>query len=147
MFTTEPDMAKPEQSAMVYLVDEDPSVRGALGRLLRSAGLETREFESGNDLLDAGIGSQQGCVVAALRMPGGAGIDLPRRLRELGCDIPVILLSAEANANGRSAARSAGAFSFFRKPVDGEALIDAVEWALNVPGPRQGRVKITQKEI
>ena len=123
-------MAQPDQSPMVYVVDDDPSVRGALARVLRSAGLETREFGSGDELIDAGVGSRRACVVAESVMPSGAGIALPQRLAETGRNIPVILLTAEANGKSRAAARSAGAFSFFRKPVDGEALIDAVEWAL-----------------
>lgn len=141
-------MAQPDRSPTVYVVDDDPSVRGALARLLRSAGLETREFGSGDELLDAGVDAYRACVVAESVMPSGAGIALPRRLAETGRAIPVILLSAEANGKGRAAARSAGAFSFFRKPVDGEALIDAVEWALSdTLVRRQDPVQTSQKEI
>jgi len=124
-------MAQAHQSPMVYVVDDDPSVRGALARLLRSAGLETREFGSGDEFIDAAVGWRRACVVAESVMPSGAGIALPRRLAVTGHDIPVILLTAEADGKSRAAARSAGAFSLFRKPVDGEALIDAVEWALS----------------
>jgi FixJ family two-component response regulator len=137
-------MVQPDQTSIVYIVDDDPSVRGALARLLRSAGLETREFASGDEFMDAGIGSGKSCVVAEALMPGGAGIDLPLRLRQSGRDIPVVLLTAEGNGQSRAAARSAGAFSFFRKPVDAEAFLDAVEWALgDSPMRRQGPAHTT----
>jgi len=129
-------MTECDQSAMVYLVDDDAPVRRALSRLLRSAGLETREFSSGDEFMDSGRVSGRGCVVAESIMPYGAGIDLPRRLRESGREIPVILLTAEANGQRRATAKLAGAMLFFRKPVDGQALVDAVEWALSENAPR-----------
>lgn len=70
------------KSGLVYLVEDDWSVRGALSRRLRSAGFATRQYGSSDELMDAGICPQQACVVAESLMPGGAGIDLPRRLRE-----------------------------------------------------------------
>ncbi|MBT8430431.1 MAG: response regulator [Gammaproteobacteria bacterium] len=130
-------MTECDQSAMVYLVDDDAPVRRALSRLLRSAGLETREFSSGDEFMDSGRVSGRGCVVAESIMPYGAGIDLPRRLRESGREIPVILLTAEANGQRRATAKLAGAMLFFRKPVDGQALVDAVEWALSENAPRR----------
>jgi FixJ family two-component response regulator len=130
-------MVQPPEPAVVYLVDDDAPVRRALSRLLRSAGVETREFGSGDEFMNSGIDARQSCIVAESRMLSGAGIDLPRRLRESGRDIPVILLTADTNGRCRAAARSAGAFLFFRKPVDGQALIDAVEWALGDNAPHR----------
>lgn len=130
MSSTNPRMAQPDETPIVYVVDHDPSVRAALIRLLRSAGLETLGFGSVDELMHAGVDSRWACVVAESSSPGSAGIALPRRLAEAGRSIPVIVLAVAANGKSRAAARSAGAFSFFRKPVDGSALIDAVEWAL-----------------
>ena len=119
MFTAQVATTQRDQSAMVYLVDDDAPVRRALSRLLRSAGLETREFPSGDEFMDSGIVSGPACVVAESIMPRGASIDLPRRLRESGREIPVILLTAETSGQRRAIARLAGALLFFRKPVDG----------------------------
>jgi len=148
MLTTESAIAQRDDSAIVYLVDDDAPVRRALSRLLRSAGLATLEFRSGDEFMASGIVPRRACVVAESVMPSGAGIDLPRRLRESGMDIPVILMTAEANGRRRATARLAGALLFFRKPVDGQALIDAVEWALGDDTPRrQDVVNSPQKEI
>lgn len=80
-------MTQRDESAMVYLVDDDAPVRRALSRLLRSAGVGTREYSSGDEFMDSGPVSGRGCVVAESIMPHVAGIDLPRRLRESGREI------------------------------------------------------------
>lgn len=89
---------------MVNLVDDDAPMRRSL---LRSAGLETREFPSGDEFMESGIFSGRVCVVAESIMPHGAGIDLRRRLRYSGREIPVIVLTAEANGQRRAIARLA----------------------------------------
>jgi FixJ family two-component response regulator len=114
----------------IYIIDDDASVHRALARLLRSAGFETRTFATVDAFTASGIDSGSGCVLADVRMPGCDGLELPERLRRLGCQLPVIFLSAQDTDTTRAAARRAGAAGFFRKPVDDQALIDAIEWAL-----------------
>ena len=71
------------------------------------------------------------CVIADVQMPGGNGLQLPQHLRQNGLSLPVILLTAQDTAEMRTLAKREGISAFFRKPVDDQALIDAIEWAVN----------------
>ena len=118
---------------MVYLIDDDESVRRALQRLLRSAGLDVKAFSSAEEFLKSGNLDEKGaCIILDIRMPGLTGFDLQENLASKGIHIPVITVSAFDDAATRERARKLGATAFFRKPVDGEALIDAIHWALGV---------------
>jgi len=123
-------MAQSDASSLVYLVDNNLSVLRAFYGVLLSAGMETREFRSDDEFLASSIDARRACVVAGYIMPIGAGLSFARWLRESGRDVPVILLSAETNGQGRAAARLAGAFMYFRKPVDARALFVTIAWAL-----------------
>ena len=71
-----------------------------------------------------------GCIVLDVRMPGLAGTSLQAELASRGISIPVIIVTADEDPGTRHRARQAGAVAFFRKPVDGPALLDAIAWAL-----------------
>ncbi len=126
---------------MVYLIDDDDSVRRALQRLLRSAGLEVKAFSSAEAFLQSGNFDVGACLVLDIRMPGLTGFDVQEKLASMGIRIPVITVSAFDDAESRERARKLGATAFFRKPVDGEALIDAIHWAtgFNKHGPRSSK--------
>lgn len=117
-------------SVAIYIVDDDHSVRVALGRLLRSTGLKTLEFDSCEAFLDCDFVVSRGCVVADIRMPGMSGLELPGRLAERGSNLPVILLSALERNDVVEKGKLAGAVALFHKPVDGQALLDTIEWAM-----------------
>ena len=117
---------------MVYLIDDDESVRRALQRLLRSAGFEVKAFSSAEAFLQSGNLDERACIVLDIRMPGLTGFDLQEKLASMGIRIPVINVSAFDDAETRERARKLGAVAFFRKPVDGQALIDAIHWATGV---------------
>lgn len=117
----------------IYIVDDDESVRRALGRLLRSEGLTAEAFASG-ELFLAGLPEDAvGCVVMDIRMPGLTGHDVQQCLRARGERIPVIALSAQDDAEACRCARELGAAAFFRKPVDDQALLDSIRWLLGAP--------------
>jgi FixJ family two-component response regulator len=118
---------------VVYVIDDDESVRRALQRLLRSAGFDVKAFSSGEEFLQSGNVDERACVVLDIRMPGLTGFDLQEKLTSKGIRIPVITVSAFDDAETRERARRLGAVAFFRKPVDGQALIDAIHWATGVP--------------
>ena len=115
---------------MVYLIDDDESVRRALQRLLRSAGLDVKAFSSAKEFLENADLGERACIVLDIQMRGLTGFDLQERLASKGIRIPVIAVSAHDDAKTRERARDLGATAFFRKPVDGEALIDAIKWAM-----------------
>lgn len=118
------------QSEKVYLVDDDASVRKGLGRLLRAAGYDVQVLASAEAFLSLLPIESGGCAILDARMPGLSGTSLQDAMREQGTDIPVIFVTAEDDEKTRERARFHGAAAFFHKPVDGQALIDAIEWAL-----------------
>lgn len=113
----------------VYVIDDEPSVRDALVRLCRSAGLDASAFASVEAFLAVEIPPGDACVVADIRMPGQVGTCLPGLLAERGQTLPVIFITAYDSPESREQARNAGASGYFRKPIDGQALLDAISWA------------------
>jgi FixJ family two-component response regulator len=119
----------------VHVVDDDDAVCSALVGLLRSAGFEAFGHQSVGDLLACSNLAQGGCVIVDAHMPGSSGLDLPELLRQRGISMPMILLTAQDTGEMRCLAKRLGFAGFFRKPVDDQALIDAVEWAISPVGP------------
>ena len=115
---------------MVYLIDDNESVRRAFQRLLRSAGLDVRAFSSAGELPQSGDLSQGVCIVLDIRNPALTGFDFEEKLASKGIGIPLVAVSAFDDAETRERARKFGATAFFQKPVDGQALIDAIHWAM-----------------
>ena len=111
-------------------MDDEAPVRTALERLLRSAGYSGRTFSSVDEFIEADVGGKRACVVADIRIPGVSGLELPGRIRAKHKDIPVIFITAFDTPEIRAEARRVGAAGYFRKPVDDQALLDAIEWAI-----------------
>ena len=120
----------------VYVVDDDASVRRALGRLLKSAGLSVRVFASAEEFLGSGAPYEGACLVADIRMPGMSGLELLQELHRRGAAIPAILVTAHDTEESRMEAALAGANGYFSKPVDANTLLQAIEDAGN--GERTG---------
>ncbi len=124
-------------SSTIYIIDDDDSVRRALGRVMTFAGYAWQAFASVEDFLAGAHLSASGCIVADMTMLGMTGIDLKHLLNSAHWDIPVIFVTAHDTAEMRAAAHEAGAAGYFRKPVDTQALLDAIQWALNTTRPAQ----------
>lgn len=118
------------QNPIVYVIDDDKSVRKALERLLRAAGFRVQTFASGTEFRACLDSLEPGCLILDIRMPGETGHDVQMRLAERRTDWPIIAISAHDHDETRERARQLGAAAFFRKPVDDQALIDAIRWAL-----------------
>lgn len=117
----------------IFLIDDDNSVRRALIRVMESEGLDTCSFATAEDFFahfNAGI-THHGCVVTDMTLPGMSGLELKLHLNAARNSIPVILLTANDTAETRAAAHEAGAVGYFRKPVDTQALLDVIRWAIN----------------
>ncbi len=112
----------------VFVVDDDLSVRNGLARLLRTAGHNVKVFARAENFLDALESDMLGCIILDLRLPGMTGEELAVKLKDRGIDLKIIILSAEDNQEARKIAKDINAVGFFRKPVDGYALIDFINW-------------------
>ncbi len=124
-----PSMAIPHESK-VFVVDDDASVRVALGRLMRSAGLEVETFASAEDLLEAWPSGPSGCLILDVQLPGLSGLELQSKLAALGSTVPIIFITAHDDPDGRTQALNDGAAGFLEKPFDDEALLAAIHTAL-----------------
>ena len=123
----------------IYIVDDEPSVRTAYARLVRSAKMEPRTFASGEEFMQTNVSDENACVISDVRMPGASGLELPAMLSRAGRHVPVIFTTAHDTAETRDFAHRLGASGYFRKPVDDQALLDAIVWALSKhpPGPHE----------
>jgi FixJ family two-component response regulator len=122
----------------VYIVDDDPLVRRALTRLLRSQGFQAQSFGSAEDLLLAAQpGEAPTCLVVDLRMPGLSGLDLQELLVQQGLEMAIVFISGRANVESGIRAMKGGAVDFLEKPFSDETLLAAVRRALDQD--RQGR--------
>lgn len=122
---------KDDQKIIIYLVDDDASVRSALEMLILSAGMDIVAFASAEDFLVHDIRKEGSCLVTDVKMHGTGGLELQRKLSENGIDIPVIFLTAFDTKESREEARKGGAYGYFRKPVDDQALLDAIQWVVD----------------
>ena len=114
----------------IFLVDDDSSARKGLARLLRTAGHDVRDFASANDFLDALDFEASGCLVLDARMPGISNEELMVELKARNIHLPTIVITGDDDSETRRKAQKMKAAGFFRKPVDGPALLDAINWAL-----------------
>lgn len=114
----------------IYIVDDQESVRNALGEMLSVFGFQTESFESADHFLEKLDSSRPACIVADVRMPGTDGIELVRQLRKRGSSLPVVLISGHADIPMAVAAIKAGAEEFIEKPVDDTQLVAAINRGL-----------------
>lgn len=117
--------------ATVFLVDDDPSVRKALARLIKSAGHQVQSFASAREFLDSGCGNQgPACLVLDIRMPGLSGIDLQRELQTANVILPIIFITGHGDIPTSVKAMKAGAVDFLPKPVQDTELLRAIRQAV-----------------
>jgi len=119
--------------ALVAIVDDDGSAREAMEGLVRSLGFAAAAFESADDFLLSGALSRAACLISDLRMPGTSGIDLCRRLTEMGVTIPTILVTAYPDAASRARAQALGLAGYLEKPIASAELLDKLHAALDRP--------------
>jgi len=115
---------------VVSVVDDDPSVRKGLARLLRSAGLTVETFGSAAEFLGRERNDSVGCIVLDVRMPGQDGMALQAYLAVRDVDLPIVFLTGHGDIPMTVEAMKNGAVDFLTKPVDEEVLLDAVRQAL-----------------
>ena len=116
---------------LVAIVDDDQSVRSALKDLMEAAGLSARCFGSAEEFLESDRRNQTACLITDVSMPGMSGLELQARLKAEGSRIPIIFITAHADAKTKLRAMMAGAVGFLSKPFDDEVLLDKVRAALD----------------
>jgi len=119
-----------EQRPVVYVVDDDPSIRSLLIKLIRSIGLPVEAFSSSQEFLSSTRPEGPACLVLDVRLPGLSGLELQERLVQSGVDIPVIFITGYGSIPQSVRAMKAGAVDFLEKPFENQALLDAVNRAL-----------------
>jgi FixJ family two-component response regulator len=128
-----------DKEATVFVIDDDPEVRDALERLLRSDGWRVQAFASARDFLDAPVAAGPCCILLDVDMPGMTGPQLHAHLQETGVGLPVIYLTGRCTVSIGVRAMKDGALDFLEKPIDADALLPAI--ALAVERHRQSREK------
>ena len=118
------------EDCLVVLVDDDRSVRVALARLFRSAGLNFVAFESAEEFLQSSSLNSAGCLIADVRMPRMQGLELQQICRRKRPSLPIIIISAFNDDDAETRAIEAGARAFLHKPFDPTGLLNLVKRAL-----------------
>jgi len=116
---------------VVCIVDDDESVRKALSRLVESMGMRAEAFASPADFLERAIEEQIACLLLDIQLPGMDGFELRDRTVEAGLDSPVIFITAHPDDRTRARAKKAEAVAYLEKPFSDEALLNAIETALD----------------
>lgn len=112
--------------SIVFVVDDDASIRAALESLMRSVGHEVRTFASTQDFLSVERADLPGCLVLDVRLPGTSGLQFQRELAALSLWIPIVFITGHGDIEMSVAAMKAGALEFLTKPIREQALLDAV---------------------
>lgn len=115
---------------IVSIVDDDPSVRRALHRLVEAAGYAVETFASAEEFLDSTPRGRSACLILDVHLNGMNGLELKERLVERGSVTPVIFITAHDDAPTRERIERAGAAAYLAKPFDRQALIGAIRGAL-----------------
>lgn len=130
-----------KQSLRVSIVDDEPSVRNALTRLLKAQSFEATAFASAAAFLDSLAVAVPDCLVVDFHMPKMTGLELQLFLRKAGTSIPTVVITAHDDAQLRQQCTAAGANAFLVKPITNTALVGAINMAIgasvNVPSSLQ----------
>ena len=116
---------------IVFIVDDDASVRRGLGSLFRSAGLSVESFGSAAEMEQSPRSESANCLVLDVKLPTLNGIELQQHLARSNRQIPIIFITGHADVPMTIQAMKGGAFDFFTKPVDGRAILGAVSAAID----------------
>ena len=129
----------------VYVVDDDASMRDALGSLIRSAGLRVQLFSSAQEFLREKAPEGPACLVLDMRLPGASGMDLQRELAAANNPIPIIFITGHGDIPMSVRAMKAGALEFLTKPFRDEDLLAAIAQAIaRDTGAMAGRAEIRE---
>ena len=134
-----------ENNPVVYVVDDDPSIRDALDSLIRSVGFRAQTFASAQDFLKSTRPDAPGCLVLDVRLPGLSGLDLQRELARVDIRIPIIFITGHGDIPMSVSAMKAGAVEFLTKPFRDQDLLDAIQAAVERDrASQEGRAELAE---
>ena len=116
---------------LISIVDDDESLRNSLNNLIRSVGFCAQGFSSAEAFLNSSQRHDTACLILDVRMPGMSGLDLQRQLVAAHSRIPIVFITSHGDDDARVRALEAGAVDFLYKPFREEALLKAIDLALN----------------
>jgi FixJ family two-component response regulator len=134
---------KPTVSPVVYVVDDDISVREALSSLIRSAGLRVETFSSAREFLGLSPSEAPSCLVLDVRLPDQNGLALQRELAAVDNQIPIIFITGHGDIPMTVRAMKAGAMEFLTKPFENQELLDAIREAITKDAESKARYSKT----
>ena len=132
--------AKPE-GLVVFVVDDDPDVRDALGLLLRVRGYDTALYACAEDFLAILTPTTSGCLVVDIRMPGMSGLELQQELLRRGSQLPVVVLTGHGDVDSARCALRAHAVDFLTKPFKEADLLCAIEQGFGIERERLAQTR------
>src|ERR1700677_3007366 len=124
-------MAGGRTSKLIAIIDDNESMQDSLGDLIESGGFEARSFGSAQAFLESDLHSRAACLIVDIRMPKMSGLELQARLKQEGCNIPIIFITAHDDAEIRAEAMKEGAVEFLAKPFDHQLLLKKLRSALD----------------
>jgi FixJ family two-component response regulator len=130
-------------SPIVFIVDDDTRMRAATQRLLKSVGLHSESFAAPEDFLRHKRPNGPSCLILDVRLPGMSGLEVQRKLIEMGAQIPIIFITGNADIQMTVKAMKSGAVEFLTKPFRDQDLVDAIQQALK----RDSETRQQQNEI
>jgi FixJ family two-component response regulator len=119
-----------DEQPVVFVVDDDPSMRATLTDVMRSVGLQVQTFASAQEFMGSKLPDAPGCLVLDVRLPGQSGLEFQRTLAESGMDLPVVFITGHGDVPMSVRAMKAGAVDFLIKPFRDQDLLDAVHAAI-----------------
>jgi FixJ family two-component response regulator len=117
----------PDVRPVVFIVDDDPDVRAALRRLVRTIGVDVETFTSASEFLKASRARAPACLILDVRLPDLSGLNLQEKMAEAGVDLPIIFITGYGDIPMSVRAMKAGALDFLTKPFRDQELLDAIQ--------------------
>jgi RNA polymerase sigma factor (sigma-70 family) len=131
-----------EEQPLVFVIDDDASVRDAIADLLRSVGLAVESFGSTQEFLQAKRPDAPGCIVLDVRLPGPSGLEFQRTLSKSNIHLPVIFISGHGDIAMSVRAMKSGAIEFLTKPLPEQELLDAIQAGIERDRARREQARL-----
>ena len=131
-----------EENPLVFVIDDDASVRDAIADLLRSVGLGVESFASTQEFLQSKRPDAPGCIVLDVRLPGPSGLEFQRTLSKSNIHLPIIFISGHADVPMSVRAMKSGAIEFLIKPLPEQELLDAIQTGIERDRARRQEAKV-----